>query len=173
MNDVDAPRTWSPGRIAAVSIVVALALMWIYVLFIASSAPSDTLDSKAFPTAAEPVCAATVARLKDLNLVNQFTPTPQQRADLVDRTNAELTAMVAALRQQTPPSGDDRTAVTKWLGDWDQWLADRAAWSAKLHAGENVQFFEKQDANGDPNSKALNAFAITNGMQDCQTPVGV
>ena len=68
-----------------------------------------------------------------------------------------------------PATGEAHDAVSKWLDDWDQWLRDRATWAAKLRTGDDAQFFEKQRESGEPNSEALNAFAITNGMKSCQS----
>jgi hypothetical protein len=162
------------GRTVVVVVVVALALMWIYALFVANqSATSDKLSDPAFPKAAQPVCASTVADLLRLDLVNQKASSPEERAVLVDRTSIELAVMVQRLRSLTPASGDDATAVTKWLDDWDQWLRDRATWSAKLHQNQDAPFNEKQRDTGEPNSKALNDFAKINEMPACATPAGV
>lgn len=148
--------------------------MWIYAIFIADkSATADKLKDPAFGVAAEPVCRTTIDELDRLGLVNQHTPTPQERAALVDRTDIELTGMVAQLRTLVPVESDDARAVTAWLADWDQWLIDHAAWAAELHQGKNVQFYEKQRETGEPNSKALNDFALINGMPTCATPGGV
>jgi hypothetical protein len=119
------------------------------------------------------VCAATVTSLQQANLVNQQASSPQQRGDLADRADDQLTDMVARLRTLVPATGEAHDAATAWLNDWDQWLHDRAAWTAQLHAGTDAQFFEKQRANGEPSSTALNAFAVTNDMGSCQTPAGI
>jgi hypothetical protein len=161
------------ARIAVGVVIGVLAVMWIYVLFIAKPEPTDRLTDRSFPTAAEPICAATVNSLRNGGLLNQKAASPQERASLADRADAQLTEMVAQLRTKVPATGEAHDALTKWLGDWDQWLQDRAAWTAQLHAGQDVQFFEKQrDNTGQPNSAALDAFAVTNDMDSCQTPTG-
>ena len=162
------------GRTVVVSLVLALALMWIYVLFVANpESTEDKLHDTAFPTAAQPVCQAAVSQLQRLGVVNQPAATPQERAALVDKGDAALRDMVQKLRTLPPPTGDDATAVSKWLDDWDQWLQDRQAWSAKLHNGEDAPFLEKQRTTGEPLSKARDAFATTNNMQACTTPFGI
>ena len=161
------------ARIAVGTVLGVLAVMWLYVLFIAKPATPDRLDDRSFPTAAEPICAATLGSLEDAGLVDQRASSPQDRADLADRADAQLADMVAQLRAKVPATGEARDAVSKWLDDWDQWLRDRASWTAKLRAGEDAQFFEKQRASGEPNSQALNAFAVTNDMKSCSTPVGI
>jgi hypothetical protein len=169
----DGPSRARVARTVVVALLLALALMWIYVLFVASPASEDKLQSNAFPIAAQPVCQSTLDGLKRSGLVNQVAPTPQARAALVDAADGQLGAMVQTLRTLVPPSGDDASAVRKWLDDWDQWLRDRATWSGHLHRGEDAPFLEKQRDDGAPYSKALDAFATTNNMQACTTPVGV
>ncbi|HEX4820075.1 MAG TPA: hypothetical protein VFV00_07695 [Acidimicrobiales bacterium] len=162
------------GRTVAVSLVLALALMWIYVLFVVNpESTEDKLNDPAFPAAAQPVCQATIDQLTTLGVVNQKVGSPQERAALVDKGDAALKDMVQKLRTLLPPPGDDATAISKWLDDWDQWLSDRQAWSEKLRNGEDAPFLEKQRSTGEPLSKARDAFATTNNMQACTTPVGV
>jgi hypothetical protein len=153
--------------------VVALAIFWLYVLFIAPSAPEDKLNDAAFAHAAQPLCTSALADLSAANVLNQPASSPAERADLVERADTRLATLVQQLRGVTPATGDDRQAVSAWLDDWDQWLRDRAAWVVKLRAGQDVSFDEKARANGEPNSKALNAFAVTNEMAACATPFGV
>jgi hypothetical protein len=175
-------RVTEPGRgrlaetvvaVVVVAFVLAFALFWIYVLFIAPSARQDKLQDAAFARAAQPVCVKTIADLQASNVVNQTAASPPERADLVERSDARLTIMVRDLRALTPATGGDRVAVTAWLDDWDQWLRDRVTWVGKLRAGQDAPFDEKARDNGEPYSKALNAFAITNEMPACATPFGV
>jgi hypothetical protein len=163
-----------PVRIAVAVVIVALAVMWIYVLFIAKPEPTDRLTDRSFPTAAQPICKATIDNLRNDGLLDQKASSPQDRASLADRADAQLADMVAQLRAKVPASGVAHDATTAWLDDWDQWLHDRAAWTDQLKAGQDVQFYEKQRGNtGEPNSTALNAFAVTNEMSSCQTPSGL
>jgi hypothetical protein len=160
-------------RIVVVAVVVVSAFFWIYVLFIAPSAPEDKLHDAGFARTAQPVCTNALDDLRAADVVNQPATSPAQRADLVERADSRLVPMVQQLRALTPVSDDDRHAVSGWLDDWDQWLRDRAAWVVKLRAGHDVSFDEKARSTGEPNSKALNAFAVTNEMPACATPYGV
>jgi hypothetical protein len=167
-------RTGTPiRRWVVVSLVVLMGAFWFYVLFVAPSAPEDKLDDPAFARAAQPICARAIDDLTAANLLNRTAATPQERADLVERADARLTTMVKDLRAITPVQGDDRVAVSAWIDDWDQWLSDRVVWVGKLRAGQDVSFDEKARDNGEPNSKALNAFAVTNEMGACATPYGL
>ena len=69
------------GRYVVGAIVAVLAVMWIYVLFIGNPANVDKLHDPAYGSAAEPICKTTVDRLGAPGVVNQVTPSPQQRAD--------------------------------------------------------------------------------------------
>lgn len=162
------------GKYIVIAIVLALAGMWIYVLFIGNPENVDELKDPAYGSAAEPICRATVARLGELGVVNQVTSSPQQRAEVTQRADGELRAMVDRLKALPVSNADDQHAITLWLADWDQWLADRAAWVAQLEQGKDVQFLEKQrESTKQPNSKALNDFAEINSMRSCATPGGV
>jgi hypothetical protein len=157
-----------------VVLVGALALMWIYALFVANPANTvDKLNEPSFPRAAQPVCANTLDEFRRLDLVNKVAASPVERAALVDKADAQLVVMLQRLRTLVPAPGQDATAVTKWLDDWDQWLRDRATWSEKLHRNEDAPFLEKQRDTRQPNSKALDDFARTNEMRACTTPAGV
>jgi hypothetical protein len=154
--------------------VVVVAAMWVYVLFIASPENIDKLNDGSFAAAAEPICKQTVDELNTLGLVNQKASSPQERGTLAARADAELTKMVAALRTIPVTNADDAHAITGWLADWDQWLTDRSAWTAQLQQGIDAQFLEKvRTSTGQPNSKALNDFALVNSMRSCQTPGGI
>lgn len=173
MTDPTASRRTLLARAAVISVVVGLTMFWIYVFFIAPAAPEDKLGDAAFPRTAEGVCTSATDDLRAANLLNQVAPTPQARADLVERSDARLAAMVQQLRGVAVPSSGDQHAVSAWLDDWDQWLRDRATWVTKLRAGQDAPFDEKARDNGEPYSKALNAFAVTNAMPACVTPYGL
>ena len=144
-------------------------------LFIAPAAPEDKLKDPTFARAAQPLCTSAINDLdaKNLRDPNMKAKTPGERADLVEQQDARLASMVQQLRGLSVSNADDAHAVSDWLADWDQWLRDRATWVTQLRAGQNVPFNEKADVNGDPNSKPLVAFAITNEMGACATPYGV
>ena len=162
------------ARTAAVAVVLALALMWIYVLFVANpESTADKLTSDAFPKSAQPVCQSRLDELGRLGVVNKMAASPQERAAIVDTTDSSLRAMVQKLRTLVPAPGEDATAVGKWLDDWDQWLNDRVVWANTLRQGQDAPFLEKQRSNGEPNSRALNDFARENSMPACATPGGV
>jgi hypothetical protein len=156
-----------------VAALLAAALFWIWVLFVAPAAPEDKLKDPAFSRAAQTVCTNAINDLSTSNLLNQKTATPGERADLVERQSTRLASMLQQLRGLSVSNADDAHAVSGWLDDWDQWLRDRATWATQLRAGQDVPFNEKADVNGDPNSKPLVAFAITNEMSACVTPYGV
>jgi hypothetical protein len=163
------------ARIAIATGIVLVSAMWIYVLFIGNPENLDKLHDPTFAATAEPICKQSLDELDRLDVRNKVTRNdPFARADLVDTANTELRKMVARLREIPTPNAEDAHAVTGWLADWDQWLSDRSAWSVDLRAGKNVQFTEKQrESTGEPNSKALDDFALVNSMLSCGIPGGI
>lgn len=161
------------GVAGLTALLLAFMAYWAYVFFIAPPAKEDKLQDAAFARTAQPVCTKALDDLHAANVVNRPAASPQERADLVERSDARLATMLQQLRALTPTTGNDRAAVSLWLDDWDQWLTDRAAWVVKLRAGQDVSFDEKARDNGEPYSKALNAFAVTNEMPACATPFGI
>ena len=129
--------------------------------------PPDYLDDRAFPTAAEPVCAAAMAEVETFGSGAEVEDA-EERADLVDRQDEVFTAMVADLRRLPRPTGRDGEIVTEWLTDWETHIADREAWAADLHAGDDHAFVETPKGN-DRVSEAVDSFATTNEMPSCAT----
>ena len=153
---------------------MVLGILWVYVSLIGDPENVDKLRDPAYAAAAEPVCKATLGELARQGVVNKQAASPQERAALVDRSDAELAGMVGRLRAIPVTDPEDAKAVTLWLADWDQWLADRAVWAAQLRQGSDVEFLEKQrEETREPNSKALNDFALVNSMRSCATPGGI
>ncbi|MGQ0617040.1 MAG: hypothetical protein ACT4PW_08605 [Acidimicrobiia bacterium] len=158
---------------AAVAVMlVGIAAMWVYALFFAKDhvrAP-NLLRDRAFPAAAQQACEAAQRELDDLGLVAVKARSTAERADLVERSDEVLRRMVSELRALGPPAGDEARAVTEWLGDWETWLEDREAWAAQLRTGDDGPFLERAREGGEPNSRAVNVFAVVNDMPDCATP---
>lgn len=129
--------------------------------------PPGFLDDRSFPAAAEPVCG--VARDAVADLGNPaFVDSIAERADLVDRQDERLVAMVADLRTLPRPAGEQGAWVTEWLDDWETHIADRQRWAAALHEGDDPPFVETA-RRGEQISKAIDYFAEINEMASCAT----
>jgi hypothetical protein len=168
--------TWPKNKVVAGAIVVSLVVgggVWIYALFFANPKPTDSLSNPAFATTAQPICQAMIQHLKDDDLVDKVASSPAERADLAERADTIVAAMIDDLATHTPTTADDGRIVTAWLGDWRAWLEDRAKWVAQLRAGKDGPFNERQRETGEPNTQALDKLANNNGMSACTIPAGV
>ena len=130
--------------------------------------PPDHLDDPAFARAAEPICADAVATLEDRDLLHPSPETLEERADIVDASNAVLASMVLDVGGLPRPAGEEGEWVGLWLADWDQHLADRQAWADGLRAGDDGPFTETARA-GEQLSKVIDNFAEVNDMPSCAT----
>jgi hypothetical protein len=138
-----------------------------YTLVADPGPPPDFLDDRAFPTSAEAVCAATMAEVESFGNA-AAVDSIEARADLVDRQDVAFRAMLAELRALPRPAGEQGEWVAEWLGDWDTHVADREAWAAVLHTGEDPPFVETPKGS-DQVSEAIDAFAEVNEMPSCAT----
>lgn len=129
--------------------------------------PPDFLDDRAFPAAAEPICAAAMDEVVALGNP-AFVATIEARADLVDRQNEIFVAMVDDLRAVRRPDAEEGAWVAAWLDDWDTHIADRARWAETLHGGEDPPFVETPRG-GDQISETIDGFAEVNEMPSCAT----
>jgi hypothetical protein len=152
-------------------LVVAIAAFWIgiwtWTVTTDAHDPPDFLDDRAFPQAAEPICAAAVEEVTDLGNP-AFVETPEERADLVDAQGLVFAAMVDDLRVLPRPAGEQGGWVGEWLDDWETHLGDRARWAERLHDGESPPFVETARDNNQI-SEAIDNFAEVNEMESCAT----
>lgn len=161
-------RGFTPGRIAAVAVAVAIALLWIYAFAQARVPPPDRLDDAAFATAAEPVCQAGVAAMAALPPAYEM-PTAQARADVIDRSNVGLRAMVDQLRALTPTAERDRGMVQEWTTDWEVYIGDRGRYAEALRQDPNARFNVSAKSK-DQITEPVDRFAKVNNMPTCVTP---
>lgn len=129
--------------------------------------PPDFLDDRTFPTAAEPICARTVAAIEALGSA-AAVDTVAERARLVDDQDTLLVAMLRQLEALPHPDGEQGEWVTAWLDDWRTHLRDRERWAERLHAGEDPPFVETARGT-DRVSEVVDGFAKANDMPSCAT----
>jgi hypothetical protein len=130
--------------------------------------PPDHLDDPAFAQAAEPVCAGAVATLEERDLLHPAPESLEERADIVDASNAVLAAMVDDVRAIDRPAGEEGEWVGLWLSDWEQHIADRQAWADGLRQGDDGPFTETARG-GEQLSRVIDNFAEVNDMPSCAT----
>jgi len=173
-TDPAGPTTRRNVRTALVVVaVLAVVAAWIYVLFVYRPAKQiDELTDRTFPTAAEKICAATMAKVDALPIASTAA-NPKERGDTVASANAELSSMVDQLRS-VQPDGDtpEDKGVREWVDDWQQHVDDREVYAADLQSGEDARFLESTKG-ARQLSRAIDAFAQVNRMPACETPEDV
>jgi hypothetical protein len=164
-------------RILLVGVVLALAAMWVYVLFIAQHRSPNRLSDQTWSARAEAVCAGVTARLDALPPASSFADiTPRedalrQRADVGQQATDLLRDQVRRLRALAAPTGaDDPVLVAAWLADWDTYLTDRQEHVEDWRAGNDHPFAETETEGGGPISDRMDELAKTNGMTSCVVP---
>jgi hypothetical protein len=171
-----APRRHWGVRAVLVGVVVAIAGMWVYVLFIGKVHSPNRLTDRTWAERAEPVCAATARRLAALPPPSSFLHVEpraealRQRAVVGEEATGLLQGQVAALRALPAPTGThDGALLSAWFADWDRYLADRRDHIADWRAGHDRPFAETE-ANGGPISDRMDSLSTLNGMPSCVVP---
>jgi hypothetical protein len=164
-------------RSVLVLVVLALAAMWVYVLFIGKEVSPNRLEDQGWAEQAEPVCATAAARVGALPSARSFAGIEpldealRQRAEVGQEATDLVAAQVAALRGLPPPTGpNDGALLTAWFADWDTYLGDRADHVAEWRAGRDRPFAETEADTGGPISDRMDALAKENGMPSCVVP---
>jgi hypothetical protein len=160
------------SRVATVAIVVGIAVMWIVAFFGDHPQPGRMAD-RTFPAAAEPVCARARAAIGRLPRAFE-SPTPADRAAVVDQGTAELETMVVGLRALLPADPDTRTRLEQWLGDWATFNQDRRDYARRLREDPGARFYASQSERDKAQiNLAVDNFARVNDMPSCATPEDV
>jgi hypothetical protein len=164
-------------RILLLAVVLALAAMWVYVLFVAPHRSPNRLDDRTWTAQAEEVCAAVTAEVAGLPPASSFAEiTPKEdalreRAGVGQQATDLLRTQVRELRALPAPTGDDDPALVEaWLADWDIYLEDREEHVADWRAGNDHPFAESETEGGGPITDRMDELAKTNGMTSCVVP---
>jgi hypothetical protein len=171
---VAVPGTLTPGRTAIAVVIVGLVAMWVYVVYLAvgpgRADPLDRLDDPAFAAAAEVRCASALAALEALPSAAEVA-SATERAEVLDRANAELAAMLDDL-EGAVPTGEDGEMVQRWLADWRTYLDDRADYADRLRIDPEARLLVTAKG-GRHITRPIDGFAADNRMPSCATPPDV
>jgi hypothetical protein len=174
LTEPRAVRRWRPTRVLVTLVVVGMAAMWGYVLYLAfgpgRQAPPDRLDDPAFAIAAEARCHAALEEVDELPSASA-SASATERADVVDEANEIFAAMLDDLAVLTP-SGEDGSLVRQWLADWRTYLGDRQEYAHALRSDPRAQLLVSAK-DRDQITEYLDAFAADNRMTACATPLDV
>jgi hypothetical protein len=155
-----------------VGAALALILFWIWIF---SGAPRkqnpDRLEDRAWVSRAEATCAATRHRIDRLPPA-QATKGAAARADVVDRANDDLTAMLDELAADQPRGDGDRVIVRRWLVDWRRYVGNRRDYTSRLRKDPGARMYVDEKFN-DSIETVISTFAQVNDMDSCSTPLDI
>jgi hypothetical protein len=168
------------AKVAKVALIVSLILvaaMWVYGFMFAPSKSPELIDDRAWVAAAESACAAQKAKINALPNARSFkdiTPRSEalrQRADVADQATRYVRELLTQLHATTPAGEHSVSLVTRWLKDWDIYVADRDAHVAQYRAGLDPPFAQTANELGAPGPIRMDQFSRTNLMVSCQVPL--
>ena len=159
-----------PGVILVM--VAGIVVMWIYAFF--GDVPSPArLDDRAFPAAAEPICARARAdrpAAPGLRITRRRTTGPTSST----RPPTILDAWWPSCGPRHPRRSRTRDRVNAWLDDWDIYLRDRRDYTARLRADPGARFYVTQsERDRGQINRSLDNFARVNAMPSCAVPEDV
>ncbi|MEM9204426.1 MAG: hypothetical protein AAGC53_22525 [Actinomycetota bacterium] len=168
--------TW--GRLVVTLILVALLVMWAYIWVFVPRDNPDRFASRAFPEAAEPVCAVAQAEIDALPL-GSTAATPQERAVAVREGTVITERLIAELRELTSlvDDPDDLAILERWFEDWeDGYLVDRWAHVERLENAtpdtddRDLAFLIQERVEGGFYTRRIDGLANVNDMASCVVP---
>ena len=159
---------WTRGRIAAAVWIAIMVGFWFYAFVLAPRGSPDILDDPAFASAAEARCAQARSVIDALPSA-RTSQSAAERADVLDRSNAELREMVAAISLLPTGTEHDSDLIGLWLTDWRRYVADRDDFARQLRTDESATFGVTARG-GSHITKAIDAFAGRNKMPSCEVP---
>ncbi len=165
------------GKAFASLAVLAWLVFWVWAFLIASPSNPNELDTTSYGARSEVVCAAANAQIDALPSPREVK-TPQERAEQLKVSNRIVEEMVAQLHNEANLLTDeaDSQLVTKWLEDYDAYVADRWRYVDKLAAADGSEsaielaFTLTQRVSGGVYTTRIDTFARANSMPSCQVP---
>jgi len=162
------------GTLILSVVCLAIAAMWVYALFFASKEAVNKIGDIEWTQRANERCL--VAKNERIALADYRLITAvgadglRQRADLVDQATDTIERMLTDLRRDVPSDEKGRAIIPLWLADYDQYVADRRAYTTQLRLGNNAPFSETT-FEGLPLAERIATFAGDNRMPNCAPPI--
>jgi hypothetical protein len=165
------------AKVALIVSLVLIAAMWVYGFMFAPSKSPELIEDRAWVAAAESACAAQKAKINALPNARSFkdvTPRAEalrQRADVADQATGYIRDLLTQLHATTPVGEHAVSLVTRWLKDWDIYVADRDGHVAQFRAGLDPPFAQTPNELHAPGPIRMDQFSRTNLMSSCQVPL--
>jgi len=177
MTDADPPVTtaepegwrWTPGRIVGVALTLAITVFWMWAFSpLPDRGNPDRMSDRAFPAAAETICADAMVDIAALPPATGVTSL-DERADLVDEGTVVIRVMVADLRELGVDNTEEAAWVDAWLDDYSTYADDRDNFAAALRSGDDrAPEFTVRGVEGV--QTLIFGFAKVNEMDSCVVP---
>jgi len=167
-------RRATPIRVVLVLVILAMAGIWVYILYLAfgpgRQPPVDRLEDLAFAPAAQARCSQA---LDEVDLLPDATEArdADERAEVIEEANARFDAMLTDL-VALAPDGEEGDMVAAWVTDWRTYLDDRQAYADALREDPDAQFLVSARDN-EQITEYIDGFAADNQMPACGTPLDV
>ncbi len=160
------PHRWALIA-AAVLFVVLFGVVFTRGLNSGPKLPPRTVEDQEFVRQANAACART---LPDLRRDRARRRTGDERkeealAGTVERTTVELERLSGEVRD-LPVSTDDRVEVSRWLDDWDAYVATGRRFADSLRRRDNKSY-AAISAESTELSERIFAFSKANGISEC------
>jgi len=165
------------GKALAAAAVTTWLVFWIWAFAIASPSNPNELNTISYGANSEAVCAAANAQINAMPSP-RTSKTPQDRADQMQVSNKIVEGMITELHAEADQltDADDVELVSKWLEDYDAYLADRQRYAEKLSTADGTEsaidlaFTLTQRVSGGVYTTRIDTFARANKMPSCQVP---
>lgn len=161
------------GRLAAVGVVLAGAVFWIWALFFASKESINRIEDRAWAERAEEICDQARSEREALadyrEMVRGDEAMLAERAGLIDQATEIVEGSLDEVVAVEPDDAKGQEIVPQWEADFRQYLEDRRAYTDRLRAGEDVAFSQTA-IDGIPITERLERFANDNDMPACAPP---
>jgi len=165
------------GKSLGAAAVVAWLTFWVWAFAIASPSNPNKLNTVSYGQTSEVTCAAANAEI-DAMPSPRTAKTPMDRSRQLTESTRVVEQMLAELHATAESLTDvsDFELVTKWLEDYDAYLADRWRYVDKLAAADgsesakDLAFTLSQRVSGGVYTSRIDTFARANIMPSCQVP---
>lgn len=172
---------WTISRVLVVLAVLAMVGFWaaIFAGVFRADNPDDLVagfdegsreaaEMEAFVERTHARCQALRTDLAELPNAEAIT-SAEARADVLDRANVLVAAMVDDIEADAPTEGDAGTSMRGWIQDWRTYVVNREDYARRLRVDPESRLL-LDERFGDSIDRTIEIFADVNDIPDCATP---
>ena len=170
----DDERYWTFGRIAATAIAASLVVFWLSIWGYALLSDEidqnpDELKDQTYVARADAACLAAKQQIDALGSPLKVN-SPDERADLLEKSNPLVAALVRQLNVIEVDNQPDRVLIDDWIVDWESYVADRERHVDRLRTEGDVRFLVTR-VGASHVTVRIDGFARVNDMNNCEIPL--